>query len=197
MLDDVARLQHEWARIKYGVADPKQQEADMLALADEAKSVTDHYPGHAEPLIWSGIITSSAAGMKGGLGALGMVKDARAMLEQADEIDPKALDGSAKTSLGSLYYQVPGFPVGFGSNKKARKYLESALAINPNGIDANFFYGDFLFQQGEYEKAQDVLRHALAAPDRPGREDADMGRRGEIQTLLADISKKLGKRRRS
>ena len=39
-------------------------------------------------------------------------------------IDPKALDGSAYASLGSLFYQVPGWPIGFGDDKKA---AESAL----------------------------------------------------------------------
>ncbi|MGE3335303.1 MAG: tetratricopeptide repeat protein [Rhodospirillaceae bacterium] len=193
IMNDVAELQHEWARIKYAVGDEKQQQSAMLALADKAKVVAQRYPGAPEPLIWDGIIVSSAAGLTGGLEGLGLVKEARALLEEAEKIDPKALDGSAKTSLGSLYYQVPGFPLGFGNNKTARKYLESALDINPAGIDANFFYGDFLFRQGEYQKADEVLSRALAAPDRPGREDADAGRRGEIKDLLAQIAKKRGK----
>ena len=38
------------------------------------------YPGRAEPLIWHGIILSSLAGAKGGLGALGLAKEARDQL---------------------------------------------------------------------------------------------------------------------
>lgn len=197
IMDEIARLQHEWARIKYQTPDAKKQEEQMLSLAADSKAVAQRYAGHAEPLVWSGIITSSAAGLKGGIGALGMVSEARDMLEQAEKLDANALEGSVKTSLGSLYYQVPGFPVGFGSDKKARQYLESALTINPDGIDPNFFYGDFLFHQGEYDKAQKVLQHALAAPARVGREDADQGRRGEIEALLGEISKKLAKHKKS
>ena len=45
--------------------------------------------------------------------------------------DPNLLDGSALTSLGSLYYQVPGWPIGFGNDKKAREYLERGLQVAP------------------------------------------------------------------
>jgi hypothetical protein len=56
-------------------------------------------------------------------------------------IDPRALQGSAYTSLGSLYYQVPGWPIGFGDDKRAEAMLLKALEINPDGIDPNYFYG--------------------------------------------------------
>ena len=52
------------------------------------------------------------------------------------------------TSLGTLYYKVPGWPIGFGSDKKAREYLAKALDLNPTGIDPNYFMGEFLFDAG-------------------------------------------------
>ena len=130
---------------------------------------------------------STYAGAKGGLGALGLVKQARASLEAALDIDPEALDGSAYTSLGSLYYQVPGWPLGFGDDGKARKYLQKSLAINPDGIDANYFFGDFLLDQGEPQRARIYLEKVLAAPDRPGRAVADQGRRAEAQARLNNL----------
>ena len=50
------------------------------------------------------------------------------------------MDGAAYTSLGALYYQVPGWPLGFGDDAAARTMLRKGLAIDPDGIDAN--YGD-------------------------------------------------------
>ena len=50
------------------------------------------------------------------MGALGLVKRARADFEAAIKLDAGALDGAAYTSLGALYYQVPGWPVGFGGS---------------------------------------------------------------------------------
>ena len=100
-----------------------------------------------------------------------------------------ALNGSAYTSLGALYYQVPGWHIAFGNNKKARKYLMKAVSVNPNGIDSNYFYGDFLIQEKEFREASKVLRKALTAKARPGREIADKGRRQEINSLLENMSK--------
>lgn len=188
---DILTLQHEWARIKYRVTDEKAQLEQMDQLIERASAITQKYPGHAEPLIWEAIITSTQAGNKGGFSALRLAKKARALLEQAEKIDPTALDGSVYTSLGALYYQVPGWPIGFGNSKKARANLEKALSINPDGIDPNFFYGDFLIDQKEYEKAMTVLHHAQEAAGRPERPLADSGRRGEIQAALAKAQDKL------
>jgi len=176
MDEDVRQLQHEWEVIKY--RNPKaDQEKSFEALAQTAGTVRAKYTDRAEPEIWYGIIVSSYAGAKGGLGALSLVKDAKAAFEHALAVDPKALAGSAYTSLGSLYYQVPGWPVGFGDDKKARDMLDAALKLNPDGIDPNFFLGDFLYRKGDYAGARKVLEHALKAPARPDRPLADEGRR--------------------
>ena len=135
---------------------------------------------------------STYAGAKGGLGALGLAKQAREKLQAAVKIDPNALDGSAYTSLGTLYHKVPGFPLGFGDDKKAREYLERALQVNPNGLDPNYFYGEFLFDTGAYREAQKYLEKALTAGPRPNREVADRGRRSEITALLTRVKQKLG-----
>ncbi len=184
-------LQKDWARINYSVTNEEDKEAQLEKLASQAQAVVYEYPNYAEPKIWQAIITSTQAGVKGGLGALGLVKKSKKLLEEAQAINPSALDGSSYTSLGSLYYKVPGWPIGFGSDEKARKNLEKALLINPNGIDPNYFYGEFLYEEGEYAKAQKVLNHALNATPRPDRPLADEGRKKEIQTILAKVQKKL------
>jgi len=188
---EIGGLQTEWAHIKYEVPDEDAQIKQMQALSQKAASTTARYPDKAEPKIWEAIIVSSQAGLKGGLGALGLVRHARDLLVESLKIDPAALQGSAYTSLGSLYYQVPRWPIGFGDKGKARAYLEQARAINPTGIDPNYFYGDYLIDQGEYAKAIPVLQLALQAPARPNRQVADAGRRKEIQEAIALAQKKL------
>jgi tetratricopeptide (TPR) repeat protein len=162
----------------------------MTRLKATADGAVAAQPDSTELLIWDGIITSSVAGLKGGLGALSLAKEARALLEKAQARNPAALNGSALTSLGALYYQVPGWPIGFGSKDKARTNLEAALRLDHDGIDPNYFYADFLFQQGDYAGARVAAQRALAAPPRAGREIADKGRRGEVQALLARIGEK-------
>jgi Tfp pilus assembly protein PilF len=148
-------------------------------------------PQAAELHIWHGIVLSTWAGAKGGLGALGLVKQAKAELETAIELKPQALAGSAYTSLASLYYQVPGWPIGFGDEDQAEALFKQALALNPNGIDPNYFDGDFLLRQKRYGEARAALEKAIAAPARPGREVADAGRRDEARALLAQVKEKL------
>jgi tetratricopeptide (TPR) repeat protein len=183
---DLAAVQQRWAEIQYQVADDDKENA-FEALAAQAEKLTASYPGRAEPLIWHAIALSTWAGEKGGLGALGLVKEARRYLEKAIEIDDRALDGSAYTSLGSLYYQVPGWPIGFGDDDKARRLLQKALSINPDGIDPNFFFADYLIEQGEEDRARQYLERALSAPDRPGRALADEGRRQEVRDRLTRL----------
>jgi tetratricopeptide (TPR) repeat protein len=184
--DEVRALQQEWEQIKYRKPAAEQEKA-YQALATTAAGVRSKYADRAEPEIWYGIIVASYAGAKGGLGALSLAKDARAALEHALQLDPKALSGSAYTSLGSLYYQVPGWPIGFGNDTKARELLDKALALNPDGIDPNYFLGDYLYRQRDYDGARKALERALKAPARPDRPLADEGRRAEIKALLAKL----------
>jgi tetratricopeptide (TPR) repeat protein len=180
---DLSQLQSRWAEVRYQLPAEKQAEA-YANLAAEAETLVRSEPGNAPALIWQGIVLSSWAGAEGGLGALDKVKRAKSALEQALEIDALALDGSAYTSLGALYYQVPGWPLGFGNRKEAEKLLLQALEINPDGIDSNYFWGDYLVKQKRYAEARSALLKAQAAPARPGRELADRGRQDEILLLL-------------
>lgn len=183
MDDAVTELQREWEIVRYQVP-----AADKLArwesLAAKAHAVSAQFPAQSEPLIWEGIIVSTWAGDKGGLGALGLVKDAKKLYEKAMDINPQALEGSAYNSLGVLYFKVPGWPVGFGDKDKAKALLEKALQINPQGIDPNFFYAEYLIETKQPRVAVTYLEKAMNAPARPGRQIADAGRREEVSALL-------------
>jgi len=184
--DAVAALQHDWEVIRYQTP-AAEREKRFEALVAHAHKVSESFPGRSEPLVWEGIIVSSLAGEKGGLGGLGLVKQAKAIYEQAIQIDGNVLDGSAYNSLGVLYYKVPGWPIGFGDKARARELLQKALAINPAGIDANFFYAEYLVEARRADEAAPYLQKVLDAPARPGRTIADNGRREEARALLAKI----------
>ncbi len=186
----VAQLQKMWAIDNYQLSGSTQQEA-LVALISEADERVAAYPNEASVYIWRGIITSTYAGAKGGLGALKYAKAAKRDLEKAISLDGRALQGSAYTSLGTLYFNVPGWPIGFGDDDKAEELLKKALDINPKGIDANYFYGDFLRKEKRYQESSQYLHTALNAPPRPGRELADSGRQQEIQAMLAEVDAQL------
>jgi tetratricopeptide (TPR) repeat protein len=189
--EPVAGIAHRWATISYQMPE-KDREGAFRVLANQARQLTESDPKAAEPKVWQAIVLASYAKAEGGLGALGKAKQARDLLLEAERIDPATLNGSIYTSLGSLYAKVPGWPIGFGDKKKARQYLETALKMNPEGIDAHYFYADFLAGQGEYAKALEHLNRALASPARPSRPDADAGRRKEVEALIATLRAEHG-----
>lgn len=192
VLADIKPLQDRWAEVNYALPEDDREKAfaELLATADK---VVGSNPDKAEALIWRGIIKSSYANAKGGLGALSVAEASKADLEQAIALDPTALQGSAFTSLGVLYAKVPGWPIGFGDNKKAKELLLKALEQNPQGIDPNYFYADYLAGKRDWAQALRYLEIAKAAAPRPGRESADAGRQQEIAALLAKVQKKLKK----
>ena len=65
-----------------------------------------------------------------------------------------------------------------------------ALALNPNGIDSNYFYGSYLINEKRYDEARQFLHKAQMAPPRPDRQLADEGRQQEILDALAGIEGK-------
>lgn len=183
MMEDVASLQTGWAGTNYQLKGDYQTKS-FQTLSDRGDALVAKYPDAAEARIWNGIIKSSLAGAKGGLGALSLAKAARAELEKALRLDDQALAGSAYTSLGTLYFKVPGWPIGFGDDHKAEQLLLKALRINPEGIDPNYFYAEFLRDQGNVARARVHLLRAQKAAPRPGRELADQGRQAEIAAAL-------------
>ncbi len=192
-MNGVAHLQEEWARIKYQMTDEKQQLDAIHQLETEGENLLNLYPDSPEVMIWQGIVLSTDAGIVRGISALGKVNDARNLFEKSIALDPTALDGSAYTSLGSLYYKVPPWPLAFGSDSKAEEFLKKALELNPDGIDPNYFYGDFLLQNDHYSEAKVYLEKALNAPERPSRASADAGRRAEIARALNEIAWEVSK----
>ncbi|MCE0494923.1 hypothetical protein LRQ06_13800 [Vibrio sp. DNF-1] len=186
--DPLVTIQKKWAECQYQRDDKDDHIFCLENLIKRTEKAVRQQPDNAGLKVWLAINKSSLAGVRGGLGALSLVKDAKKILEGVIETEPTVLKGSAYTSLGSLYYKVPGWPLGFGDDKKAEKMLKKALEINPDGIDPNYFYGDFLAENGEEKQAIKYLTKALHAPARKGRELADAGRRKEIESRIKEIS---------
>jgi tetratricopeptide (TPR) repeat protein len=186
--DKIASLQKSWAVVKYETRGAEAQTKAIRPLTAQAAALAAAHPREAAPKIVHGIMLATDASFNRGLSSLPKVKQAKALFEEAISIDPKALDAAGYTYLGSLYDQVPGWPVGFGDKDKAADMFAKALKIAPNNIDANYFYGQHLMERGERDSAKAAFEKALRAPDRPGRKLADEGRRAEIRALMAELA---------
>jgi tetratricopeptide (TPR) repeat protein len=183
--DGLAAIQQEWAVANYQTTDKTARANAFATLVEHAAAFREQHPARAEALAWEGIVLSTYAGGVSAMSAMKYAKAALAALEQAERVDGTALAGGIYASLGALYSKVPGGFIGFGDDERAAQYFEKALAVDADSIDNNYFYGEFLLDQGEYARAHGVLQHALAAPTVTDRPVFDAGRRAEIRTLLA------------
>ncbi|WJG09192.1 hypothetical protein [Aliiglaciecola sp. LCG003] len=187
---ELKMVQQQWAVVNYQLPKDNKENA-FESLIKQAEKLTTQHQDRAEGHIWLGIVQSSMAGAKGGVGALKYAKAAKKHFEAAMRIDSHALQGSAMTSLGVLYHKLPGWPISFGSDKKAEQLLKKSLELNPTGIDANYFYAEFLYDDRQYSQAKERLLIAKQAAPRPERPLADTGRQGEINELLQKVESKL------
>lgn len=183
-------LEIRWETVKFTIPPGDKQTAEMEKVGAQADALLSHYPNRVEAEIWDGILKSEQASMASAFSALSLAKQARAVLEKAYTENPAALDAGAPTSLGVLYYRVPGFPIAFGDNKKARSLLEQATTAAPQGLDAWYFYGDFLMNEGETDKARQVFTYALSIPENQQRPLWDKSRRMVIKEDLAKLQAK-------
>jgi len=186
----VLSLMQEWAKVNYQTPKDDQEKA-FAALAKQAHELNQANPEHADSMIWEAIITSTYAGAKGGLGALSLMEEARDLLLAAEKIDANALDGAIYTTLGSFYYMVPGWPIGFGDDDKALEYLKKGLEIAPDNMDANYFMGDYLLEDNKYKSAAQYFQKVLDSNDVANRPIYSEGRKAEATKKLEKIKKKL------
>lgn len=187
MPEDVKLINDNWARISYQMNGSSHQTSALDQLARQADQVVARYPGQADPLLWQGIVVSEQANRANFFHKLSLATRARDILARVYALNPRAGNGGAAMSLGVLYYKVPGSPIGFGDSGRARQLLQQALALDPNGLDANYFWGDYLYDQGDKAGSKAALLKALRAPHDPSRMVWDAGRRREVQALLAKI----------
>jgi tetratricopeptide (TPR) repeat protein len=188
--DGLAAIQNEWAVANYRTTGKAVRSDAFSALVQHAAAFRGQHPDRAEAVAWEGIVLSTYAGEVNAMGAMKYAKAARAAFEKAEKLDPTALAGGIYASLGALYSKVPGGFIGFGDDALAAQYFAKALALDPDNIDNNYFFGEFLLDQGDYARARAVLEHALAAPPAVDRPVFDAGRRDEIRTLLAVATRK-------
>lgn len=183
-IEDVA---HRWAVIKYQY-EPARQGTAYEELILQTDRLVEAYPYEAEPLIWSATVYISYAGTSGQLQKTEsrrlLLEKARDNLHRAKNIDSRAVDGSALSLLGYLYFDTPGLLAGVNDAERALEYLQSGILLSKNGLDAHYYYGNFLVEQEKFIQAVNVLETALSSPPLPANPVADRGRRQEVRELL-------------
>lgn len=182
-------LESEWEATYYQAAEAQQRQI-YPQLLSKAGDLVKRYPQSAEAKIWLATIMVSNAALESSLTVLGTLNQAKELLETAIQQNPSALNGAAYLTLGTLYYMVPGWPVSFGDNKMAEQMLKSSLQLNPHGIDANYFYGDYLLRQDRLSEAEPYFRKAAQASIRKQQQINDLHLQKDAKSALANIQQK-------
>lgn len=181
--NSIASLERAWAAVYYQ-PDESQQKQTYPMLLNEAAELVKRYPTAAEPKIWLATIMATNAAFESPFSALSTLEKAKTLLEDAIHLNPRALDGAAYVTLGTLYYMLPGWPVSFGDDDTAEELLKTSLKINPAGIDANYFYADFLLRQDRVAEAEIFFKKASQAPLRREQLYADTQLQNEAKLAL-------------
>lgn len=188
--DAILAIQREFDQALFGGLDKTERKEAFASLVEHAADLSALHPDRPEAVAWNGIVLSTYAGEVPALRAMKYATSAREALHAAESMAPEALDGGVYASLGALYAKVPGGIVGFGDDELAAEYFVKALAVDPDNIDTNYFYGEFLLEHEDYASAERMFRRALAAPTVTGRPLFDSGRRAEIRALLGEVERR-------
>ncbi|POZ53165.1 TRAP transporter TatT component family protein [Methylovulum psychrotolerans] len=184
--DALNAIETDWAKIYYQL--PKQQQGPAYAqLLEKAVKLCGQYPKATGALFWQAVIKASYADHQDPVSALSAVHEVREMLKQVIASDPKTMGGSAYVVLGTLYHLTPGWPIAFGDDEEAEKMFQAALKISPNGIDSNFYYAQYLVDQGKKDQALPYFERASTAPVRPEQVFADTRLEEEAKQALTTV----------
>ncbi|WP_230874622.1 tetratricopeptide repeat protein [Methylomonas sp. LL1] len=185
----IADLESAWAAVYYQLDEGRQKQTYPVLL-EQAAELGKRFPDAAEPKIWQATIMATNAAFESSLTALSTLEKAKILLEESIMLNPKALDGAAYVTLGTLYYMLPSWPVSFGDDETAERLLKTSLDINPNGIDANYFYADFLLRQDRPAEAEIYFQKATQAPVRTSQSFADLQLQNEAKIALTNTQQR-------
>lgn len=182
-------FEREWAAIYYGSHEAKSA-ASYDSLLSKVNALAKQHPNQAEPMLWQAIIIASSADHQPPIQALAQITQARDILLRTLKMTPDGIGGAVQVTLGSLYYLTPAWPLAFGDTEKAEEFLTSALKINPDSIEANYFYGDFLLNQNQPELAVNYFKKAISLPARKNQLFADKSLQKQAELALNNANER-------
>jgi len=187
---EINQIESEWAIIYY-TKNSSEQSTAYPKLLNKLHNTVKSHPKSNELKIWQAILIATNAAYESPFSALESIKKAKAILEKSISTDPHALDGAAFVTLGTLYYLTPGWPISFGNEYKAEQLLKTGVKLNPNSIDSNYFYADYLLTKDRESEAAKHFRLALNIPSRPAQQLADDELKKEASLALLKTERKL------
>ena len=98
----------------------------------------------------------------------GLADQLKELCEKVIALNPKYRNGAGYRMLGIIHYKTPYIPLllSWPSNEEAIANLEKCLAMDPNDLMANLYLGQVLYDEGNEDRAIEVLQKT--ANSKPG-----------------------------
>lgn len=180
------QLEQHWAVIRYQTPEKQRLQSFENELNEIGGSQLVCQQS-AEYQLIQAMIKGSMAKLQSRLDGLKMIRQIEKHLQAAIKINPAVMQGMSWTLLGLLYDKSPGWPFSIGDDKAAERAYQKGLALNPDGIDANFYYGDFLRRKKQSKLAREYLLKASRSNQGDQSEIAFQGRKLDVKRALKKL----------
>lgn len=199
MLDPVARCltndydaQWQAAQAQAFVAEYSTNNIDRVNAAKLGITLARHgqelLPNRVECHYWYAINVGllADADRSYGLKAVGEMETA---LKQVNQIDERYDNGGGGRILGILQLRTPAPPISIGSPRKALRALQHATDLFPDYPENWLYLAEALRDNGQPEKAREMLEKVINAPPWPDRQFESAGWKAaalKLRQTLAD-----------
>lgn len=125
----LGRLTYAWAEL----ATNSEQRASVAQVGIAAcRQLVERNPQSAPGHYYLGMNYGELAeAEQPSMAAYRLIRDIEHEFKTAAELDERVDYGGPARCLGLLYRDAPGWPISIGSRRKAREYMERALALGP------------------------------------------------------------------
>ena len=182
-----AALNLSMAAVWWGDHSPKaKKEAIYKEGVDWGKLAVKADPKSSDAHYWTAANLGSYGQAHGILKSLSAIKPMKAHCEKAIGLNPKYW--RARTLLGMLYREAPGWPISIGDDAKALEHLEKAAKMAPKVPWVLFELGLGYEETGDDAKAMAAYKRTVAAPLEQGFELEGVETKEKARKLIKKLS---------
>ncbi len=146
----------------YFVKDIEAKKKIFEKAKDVALEATKVDPLKPEGHYYLGVAYGSWAEANGVLQSLAYAQPIVDEMTKVIQIDPDFREGAAYMVRGRVYHKAPGWPISIGDKEKAKNDFEKAIKYQNRA--AFRYYAEFLIDQGQKEKAKEIIQKGLSLP---------------------------------
>lgn len=177
------------ARVQYWIGKHQKTDDEKIAAFEKgiaaAKKAIAINPNSIGGHYWLGVSYALYGKAKGITKSLSLIDPIKEQMAAVIKLDPSYDKGGAYRVLGRLYFKLPG--LFGGSNSTAIKDLKAAIKYGPDRWLNHLYLAEVYLDEGENDKAKELLNKIIAGPPEPGLEPDWAEEKARAQQLLKEM----------